>query len=285
MSSLLKATFVIAIAICATLTVSAQKTFMSRSSQTEDGSFRRFFLPDEKTNRLSERGKLPNNDCLGTISRSVSIEGENGEVPSVSTKPNEFNIIIDPRLQPVNFKSFLEKHYRSQGQKLDTSAFYLTIPDWGKLSSAQKLAEMEKQRVINEAKADTAHKVYNIKHLLIYMVNNTSSNVALQMQDGSFIGLLEARIDKNQWRAVQYLSFSWCGNSYRLKHIGAGVKSYFAVPTPTGNYKATLRYKILGKDKFYYSNEFEGEINYCDLQDNKHSAKEKLEAYAKYYID
>ena len=116
------------------------------------------------------------------------------------------------------------------------------------------------------------------------MLNNTNQDVALQMQDNSFIGVLEARVGQNDWRSVQYLTFSWCGNSYVLKHIAPGSKAYFITPLLKGDYKTTLRYKILGKDKFYYSNEFKGNISYCDLYDAKHSPKEKLEAFAKYHI-
>jgi hypothetical protein len=223
-----------------------------------------------------------NTDCESTISRSISEDGENGVTPVVLTKPNEFNIIIDSQLKPVNFISTLEKFYRRQVKKLDTSSFYLTIPNWKNLSPSQKLVVMEEQRVENDTKANAAHKANNINCQLIYIVNNTGNDVALQMQDNHFIGVLQARISPDKWQSVQYLIFSWCANSYVLKHIAAGNKAYFITPSLTGNYKITLRYKILGKDKFYYSNEFESLINYCDLYDTKHTPEQKLEVFTKY---
>jgi len=232
----------------------------------------------------AQKTSLMNKNCENTISRSTSQSGENGETPVVRTKPNEFNIIVNPKLKPVNFITSLERYYRSQTQKVDTSVFSLTILYWNKLSAAQKSVEIEQQRANNEERANTAHKTSNINQQLIYMVNNTNQDVALQMQDDNFIGVLEARVGHNEWRPVQYLTFSWCGNSYVLKHIAAGHKAYFITPALTGNYKTTLRYKILGKDQFYYSNKFKGRINYCDLYDTKHSPKEKLAAFVKYYI-
>lgn len=254
MKTIFKTMFAILVLILEALTVSAQKT-----------------KPDD-------------HNCQSTISRSISEAGENGEISNIRTKKNEFNIITGPQLKPVNFISFSEKYYRSQVQKVDTSIFALTIPYWKKLSPAQKQVEIETQRTNNGDRADAAHKNNNVKRQLIYMVNNTSQEIALQMQDHSFIGVLEARIGKNNWRSVQYLHFSWCGNSYILKKIPAGSKAYFITPVLTGNYKTTLRYKILGKDKFYYSNEFQGNISYCDLHDTKYSPKEKLETFAKYHI-
>ncbi|MEO6524301.1 MAG: hypothetical protein ABIN91_21625 [Mucilaginibacter sp.] len=233
----------------------------------------------------AQKTDLSNNNCQNTIGYSISEYGQNGKTRLAATKGNNFNIIVSPAIKPVNFVSSIEQYYRSQARQVDTSIFYLIKSNWKKLSPTQKLDVIEKEKTEYELRANAAHKANNTNHQLIYMVNNTDHDVALQMQDYNFIGVLEAKITESTWRSVQYIMFSKCGNSYVLKHIAPDSTAYFITPIPTGNYKTTLRYKILGKDNFYYSNKFEGNITYCDLYDTKHTPIEKLETYKKYYID
>ena len=86
------------------------------------------------------------------------------------------------------------------------------------------------------------------------------------MQDWSYICLLQGLTKGGQWFPIQYWRFSTCGNSYYDKHFPPKTANSFITTIPNkGDYETKLRFKLLGIDKFYYSNEFTGKINYCDF--------------------
>ncbi|RKR84779.1 hypothetical protein BDD43_5032 [Mucilaginibacter gracilis] len=194
-------------------------------------------------------------NCANTISCASNQYGINQQTLALAKAPkNQFSIIVNPQFKPVNFISVSENYYLSQSQRVDTSIFSLIKPEWKQASAAQKAVIIAQEKANFATLAKKYHAASNAGQQLIYMVNNTPNDVALQMQDWSFIGILEALIGQNQWRAVQYWQFSTCGNSYLLKHIAPGNSLSFIAPVSMGNYKTTLRYKILGKNIFYYSN-------------------------------
>jgi len=86
------------------------------------------------------------------------------------------------------------------------------------------------------------------------------------MQDWSYICVLQGLTKGGQWFPLQYWRFSNCGNSYHDKHFPPKTANSFITTIPNkGDYETKLRFKLLGTDKFYYSNEFTGKINYCDF--------------------
>jgi hypothetical protein len=179
---------------------------------------------------------------------------------------NEFIILVKPELKIRNFVSIIEKYKRSQSVNVDTSGFYLIKKNWKRLSAEEKIEVIKNEKIINRIEADSIHKVNNSNHQMVYIANYTDHYVAVQMQDWSFICILEA-IDKNkEWKPIQFWSFSKCGNSYNLKNFAPKTANYFIAPQiNSGDYKTSLRYKLLGNDGFYYSNTFTGNINYCQF--------------------
>lgn len=69
-----------------------------------------------------------------------------------------------------------------------------------------------------------------------------------------------------QWKPVEYLPLSWCGNSYHM--VFPDPKQYweFAAARYTGKFKTRLRFRLQWQKSdtqklTVYSNEFDGSVN------------------------
>lgn len=99
---------------------------------------------------------------------------------------------------------------------------------------------------------------------IVWIINNTNDTIIFDMQDASYICVLQAK-DKNQkWKPVEYWWPSDCGNSYFVdKYLPPKTASSFMAKIHSqGDYKTKLRYQIAGADldTIYYSKEFIGYI-------------------------
>ncbi|MNE57953.1 hypothetical protein D3C80_1529510 [compost metagenome] len=106
----------------------------------------------------------------------------------------------------------------------------------------------------------------------VWLINNSSDTIEVQMQDGSYVCILEAKNKSHKWKPIEFWRFSRCGNSYYSKRfLPKTANSFLAIHLNKGEYKTKLRYKLLGADKFYYSNEFDGQIEYCQFLEDSSS--------------
>ncbi len=190
--------------------------------------------------------------------------------PGAPDIPDGLAILVLPKR--VGFVSPMESYYRAQAVSLDTTVFYLMFPKWKQLSASGKLKLMEQQKLLYLTRADSLHNLSAAAKQLVYVINNTNNEIKIGVQDFSFICILEAIDNNDQWKPVQYWRYSKCGNSYVTKHIlPKKALAFIADNANIGNYKTMLRYKLLGPDKFYYSNEFEGSIDYCLFTEDEYS--------------
>ena len=80
-------------------------------------------------------------------------------------------------------------------------------------------------------------------------------------------------LDKdNNWRDIEYLPDSWCGNSYHLLTLEPGAYWKFVIPNFDGEMRTKLRIQPQyidrtdpKKDRLLYSNIIDGEINPAQL--------------------
>lgn len=108
----------------------------------------------------------------------------------------------------------------------------------------------------------------NGKHV-IRIMNNTTDTVFLQTQDGSFMAVMQGLTKSGQWCCLEYWQFSTCGNSYHNIGFLPNAKGAFVAQLPNnGNYETKFRFKLMGKDRYYYSDEFTGKIDYCAFTDS-----------------
>ena len=94
----------------------------------------------------------------------------------------------------------------------------------------------------------------------LLLINATKEKVAFPAQDSRLYIIQEAKDENGEWRPIEYLPSSWCGNSYHQVFLEPNKYWSFTAPRYGGSFKTKLRFKLEG-DNPIYSNEFEGSIN------------------------
>jgi hypothetical protein len=104
--------------------------------------------------------------------------------------------------------------------------------------------------------------------ITLYVANTQSEPVFFEVQDGRLSINLQALDEKGQWRDIEYLPRSWCGNSYYPVFLRPHSYWKFTIPHYEGELKTLLRarleYQKTEKQKkpdVMYSNTFEGSVN------------------------
>ncbi|MGE3800433.1 MAG: WG repeat-containing protein [Candidatus Kapaibacterium sp.] len=136
---------------------------------------------------------------------------------------------------------------------------------------------------VTVVQSDTAQFAGEYPGMILYVVNRTSDTVVFQAQDSRLYLKLQARDMRGEWRDIEYLPSSWCGNSYHYLYLPPETYWNFTIPEYSGAFKTLLRAELTyfevdtadesnNSDEFYwmslrgneviiYSNEFEGSIN------------------------
>jgi len=105
--------------------------------------------------------------------------------------------------------------------------------------------------------------------------------------NGDLFLQVQAKNKSGKWKSIEYnyVPGFICGTGHRdytlspKRFIVSTIRKY------SGNYKTKMRVKFMSSQKGYYSNEFEGEINYSqfdfpeqvNLMNKKYSANEYLD--------
>ncbi|HEY9045949.1 MAG TPA: WG repeat-containing protein [Ohtaekwangia sp.] len=107
--------------------------------------------------------------------------------------------------------------------------------------------------------------------IAVYIVNATKKSVLFDAQDSRLYMLVQARDTNGEWRDIEYLPSSWCGNSYHTLTLDAHNYWEFTTPVYEGDIKTRLRIALTYIDRpkkrgeqntvTIYSNEYEGSIN------------------------
>jgi hypothetical protein len=215
-------------------------------------------------------------DCKkGEMTQANYAIGINETIPNIQGLQNGFLIIVDTNNKATNFISFDEYSSRKYTLELDTSYFSRT-KGWEKLTSKQKIEKVQQEKISLLNQAESFHKLDKQGKHRVWIINNTRDTVTIQMQDWSFICVLQAKTKSGQWYPIQYWQFSFCGSGYYYKHFPPNTGNSFINKLPNkGDYITKLRYKLLGADKFYYSNEFDGRISYCEFVEDSISFKDR----------
>jgi hypothetical protein len=228
--------------------------------------------------QLDKKAFDENFDCKKGLMRSAWYEhGVDENIPTIRNLSDSFIVFVDTYFKARNFISFDEDYLRKQSNELDTSYLSLLNPEvWEKLSVKEKFEKLAEQKRSYKRQADSAHIINNQGQNQIWIINNTTDTVSIQMQDGSYICILQGLSKSEQWFPIQYWRFSKCGNSYYDKHFPPKTANSFITTIPNkGDYETELRFKLLGTNKFYYSNGFRGKIDYCDFVEDSSSYNDR----------
>lgn len=106
----------------------------------------------------------------------------------------------------------------------------------------------------------------NYAGISLYVVNTQADTVFFDAQDSRLNMKLQA-FHNGEWKDIEYLPNSWCGNSYHMVYLPASTYWKFIMPRYEGKLKTRLRaalgYKdsVRGEERWVYSNEVEGSVN------------------------
>ena len=100
------------------------------------------------------------------------------------------------------------------------------------------------------------------------MVNTSQDTVYFDVEDSRMEMILEAKDADGQWRNIEFLPRTFCGNSYHMIYLAPDYHWSFDLPEYAGAFQTKLRAKLVYRKDYrtreslvIYSNEFDGSIN------------------------
>ncbi len=105
------------------------------------------------------------------------------------------------------------------------------------------------------------HKTIQTYDMYIFYDEQHGQITKLKIQDGSLVMIQEAKDSVGNWNPIEYFNYSGCGNSYTHKNILPGTHLKSKIAIYSGDFRTSLRVKILINNTVQYSNEFYGSIN------------------------
>ncbi|MGH1387164.1 WG repeat-containing protein [Kordia sp.] len=102
----------------------------------------------------------------------------------------------------------------------------------------------------------------------LYVYNTTKDSIFFDAQDSRLYMNVQAKDSNGDWKDIEYLPSSWCGNSYHNLFLAKNSFWEFTIPKYEGAFQTKLRVKLLYKtnhkdkdSKIVYSDEFDGSVN------------------------
>jgi hypothetical protein len=113
---------------------------------------------------------------------------------------------------------------------------------------------------------DTFARAYN--GFPVYVANTTKDTCQFHAQDSRLYMQMQALDGKGNWKAIDYLPSSWCGNSYHVVSLEPRAYWKFVIPKFEGEVPTKLRIELQyidalhpKNDRVIYSNIIDGAIN------------------------
>lgn len=144
---------------------------------------------------------------------------------------------------------------------------------WG--GSGNDFRQMSKFEVFNQETLNvlvvnddttTYKKLYN--GMKLYVANPTADTFYFEAQDSRLYMKIQAMDKFGEWKDIEYLPGSWCGNSYHKMFLSPDNFWEFDIPKYEGEFKTKLRAQLRylssqnpNVDALIYSNEFKGSVN------------------------
>lgn len=102
----------------------------------------------------------------------------------------------------------------------------------------------------------------------IFIANSTKDTIRFNAQDSRLYMKMQAQTENGQWKDIEYLPNSWCGNSYHKIELEPNAYWVFKIPSYFGEFKTKIRAELRyidpsnpKKEKLLYSNTIYGSIN------------------------
>ena len=169
----------------------------------------------------------------------------------------------------LNVKFKLRGYFYAGTSQVDSTAlggFYedknlpkILTPEISEYSKSNKLEIIVKPDLITEFEK-------GISGFKVFIINKSDSIKELPAQD-SRLYLKRQVFYKNEWKDIEYLPSSWCGNSYHSVFIKPNEYWDFTAPCLKGKIDTKFRFELyVNKKLTLYSNEFNGSFNKKQLK-------------------
>jgi len=164
----------------------------------------------------------------------------------------------------LNVKFKLRGYFYAGTSQMDSTAlggFYEDLNSPQKLTSEiTKYSKLKGLEIFVNTDL-TAEFEKGISGFKVFLINKSDSIIELAAQD-SRLYLKRQVFYKNEWKDIEYLPSSWCGNSYHSVYIKPNEYWDFTAPCLKGKVDAKFRFELNINDNLtIYSNEFEGSFN------------------------
>lgn len=175
--------------------------------------------------------------------------------------------IFGQRKQDLNINFMLRGQIYAGSSIMDTTAFGgFAISDNLPKNIDENLSFSDRELSL---KIDTNRTtIINNKYngYTLYIANTTDTIVELRASD-SRLSVIAEVFYKEQWKPIEYLPSSWCGNSYHSVYLKQNEYWEFNIPKFRGKIQTKLRYTLkLGNGKYIYSNEISISFNKGQLE-------------------
>ena len=142
---------------------------------------------------------------------------------------------------------------------------------WGHSENEAKPLSTEidhSKKALQLVATDEKKEWFNYEGKKILVANTSTDTLYFSAQDSRLYMKIQAKDKKGEWRDIEYLPSSWCGNSYHTLFLAPGQGWEFSSPAYHGEFKTKLRAQLMYQKSFLqkssdiiYSNEFDGSIN------------------------
>ena len=142
----------------------------------------------------------------------------------------------------------------------DSDRKFQKIKKKHKLSKNSFGISVDTESIVPHSKEYKGHK--------LYVYNTTKDSIFFSAQDSRLYMNVQAKDSNGEWKDIEYLPSSWCGNSYHSLFLAKNSFWEFTMPKYEGALPTKLRVKLLYKtnhkdedSKTVYSEEFDGSVN------------------------
>lgn len=141
-----------------------------------------------------------------------------------------------------------------------------------RITSKDNFPENKVSVVVRQEMKDTIYGDCN--GIKVFVANQSIKEIDFNAQDSRLYMKVQAQNSKGEWKDIEYLPSSWCGNSYHTVTLGKNEFWSFLTPVYEGDFKTKLRIELKyidpsdesgnrwdKKEITIYSNEYEASIN------------------------
>lgn len=149
----------------------------------------------------------------------------------------------------------------------DNSGGWATSKNKPQKIKAQSLFKKNELSItIDVSQVDTfAYTFYGYN---LFISNLTTDTIKFNAQDSRLYVKLQAQNENGEWKDIEYLPNSWCGNSYHKIELESNAYWSFKIPKYFGEFSTKIRAELKyidprnsEKEKVLYSNIIDGRIN------------------------